>query len=102
MNERRLRTLKAKGGTVGLSDSEASELGHLFAQAEHKPYVDAAEERLARTKRERSLEERNPRRRWSPFRVRRWARSLEIGQTASLTEDVDRIEKDLPKRRSGR
>ena len=94
MDRRRMQTLEAKRGTIGLSDDEASELGHLFAEAAHKPYADADMERRARARRERSQEEQNLPRRWSPFRLRRWARSLEIGQTASLTEDVERYDKD--------
>ncbi len=44
MDEARMKELQAKRKTSGLTDEEADELGHLYAEKAGKPYSNARNE----------------------------------------------------------
>ena len=44
MDEARMKELQAKRKTSGLTDGEADELGHLYAEMAGKPYSNARHE----------------------------------------------------------
>ena len=97
MDEVRMQALIEKAAGSGLSEDEAVELGHLYAEAGEKEYSNAADEHLAQAARMeqfRAREERKVRHRRWPFgkgiedkRAYTKARSMEIGQTASTTPE---------------
>lgn len=62
MDEQRMAVLKRKAAGVGLSEREAAELGRLLAEAEGKPYSDAATERERRIAEDRAAAEQSVRR----------------------------------------
>jgi len=92
----RIEALELKAGTIGLSDEEAVELGHLYAEARGAEYSDAAEERARRHASAQPVkQERKERRRRLPLSF--WRRKvetkphiLEVGQTANPPEDASR------------
>jgi hypothetical protein len=98
MDEGRMTALVEKASTVGLSESEATELGRLYAEAAGKEHSTAADEsaaRAGRTSTYRIRDERKERRRRWPLRyldrrMQSKGRSLEIGATATPPEDADR------------
>jgi hypothetical protein len=92
-----MEELIQKAARTGLSDDEAVELGHLYAEASQQRYSSAADERRAQAARVATFRVRDERkvrqRRW-PFGLRikdtrayTKGRSMEIGQTASTTPE---------------
>ena len=82
MDEKRFHDLQTKARITGLSDSEADELGRLYAEAQGKPYSrhEPKPPVVASPRRSPGAEVRGRRRR---HRLRS-PRSLEIGETAIL------------------
>ncbi len=97
MDALRMKQLEKKAAGVGLSDAEAVELGRFYAEVAGKPYSGVEEERARQAEEARALrlrDERRRKRRIWPFGMRERklytkARSLEIGQTATLPEDAE-------------
>ena len=57
MDEARMKELQAKRKTNGLTDEEADELGHLYAEKAGKPYSNARHEPEAETRHDPNLHE---------------------------------------------
>jgi hypothetical protein len=91
LDETRTAELKAKAAAVGLSEQEAGELGRLLAEAEGKPYSDAATERAKRTAGERAEPEpKARRRRRGLFGLLVGKPALDVGATGLPGENGER------------